>query len=484
MIHAKHARWPLMLAAGFLFAACLARVHAAPADEPADTLRAGDPAAHGLDKAKLDTLRAILNKAVADGVMPGASLLVAHRGEIIFKEAVGTFTPDDEARMASDTKPTTAAVVMMVVEEGKLSLDDTISKYVPEFKGTPVENATIRQLLSHTGGVGGNYPGGRPTSGTLAEFARLIAREGTLKPPGKFSYSGVSIDLAARAAEAAAGVPFEELARTRLWKPLGMSHTSYSLAADAASVSAEDAARGEGRYVSGGGGLSSTLDDFAAFYQMFAQGGRYAGKTILSEASIAAMHTPIGRNERYVNSPSEWGPDYGLGFYLSRSDESGKPRTIHHGGALGTMAWADLDHDVTAVFFSQVGLAKAAPVIVALQKQTRRIIAGDSNEATDVAVQPAPPAADAPSEPAENPAGGRLGGRVDLAARFKQISEGNETITREQYLKNVASIGSGKARPRLGEQIFDRLDENKDGELTLDEYRKIGSMFGARRGKQ
>src|SRR5262249_53140431 len=156
----------------------------------------------------LDALRALLKKAIDDETVPGVSLLVAHKGEVVFKEAFGNLKVDQAVRIASDTKPVVATVVAILADQGKLSLDDTLTKFVPEFKGTKVEKATIRQLLSHSAGVL-NTAGGWPSATTLAEYSALIAKKGSLSEPGKFSYSGASIDLACRCAEKAGGQPFE-----------------------------------------------------------------------------------------------------------------------------------------------------------------------------------------------------------------------------------------------------------------------------------
>lgn len=328
-------------------------------------LRVGDPSKHNITADQIKALREMLKKGVDDG-LPGASLLVAHKGEIIFREAFGNLEADKPAFIASTTKPTTAAAVLTVVDEGKLSLDDKISKYLPEFKGTKVENATVRQLLSHTSGIKGNYPGGRPESGTLAEFARLIAKSGTLVEPGEFNYSGVGMDIAARVAEVASGTAYEDLLKTRIFTPLGMRNTSFRLAADAAASKP-----GESRYVSGGGGLNSTLDDLAAFYQMLSNNGTYNGRRILSEKSVREMRrkhaTPTG-------SEFVFGEGYGFGLVLNRMQPDNSSLTYGHPGALGTAAWADADRDLVVVAFTQVALRRAAPFIGSIQTKLREIV--------------------------------------------------------------------------------------------------------------
>ncbi len=133
-----------------------------PADAP--VLRPGKPAAHGLREADLEALRGILRKAVESNKLPGVSLLLAHKGEVLFREAFGDLDVEKPVRMASDSKPVAATAVMAVVDQGKMRLDDPLTKFVPEFKGTKAEKATVRQLLSHSAGVTDHFAGGWPAS--------------------------------------------------------------------------------------------------------------------------------------------------------------------------------------------------------------------------------------------------------------------------------------------------------------------------------
>ncbi len=329
-------------------------------------LRMGDPLKHGLTAANIEDLRKTLKKGVDDATVPGASLLVAHKGEIIFKEAFGNLEVDKPVFLASNTKSIAAAAVLTVVDDGKLNLDDKISKFLPEFKGTRVENATVRQLLSHTSGIKGAYPGGRPTTGSLADFSRMIAAKGNLVAPGEFFYSGVGMDIAARVAEAASGRAFEDLLQARIYKPLGMKNTSFRLAAEPKSVKA-----GEGRYISAGGGLDSTLDDLAAFFQMLANGGTYNGTRILTEKVVKEMRT---KQTKSAGSEFVFGEGYGLGLALNRIEPNGLALTYGHSGAFGTRAWIDVDRDMVAIEFTQVQLKDSGAFLSSLQTKLREII--------------------------------------------------------------------------------------------------------------
>ena len=333
--------------------------------KPAPIIKPGNPSTHGIREADLDGLRAVLQKTVDDKTLPGVSLLLARKGEIVFKEGFGDLKVEDSVKIASDTKPVAATVVMIVVDQGKLRLDDPLTKFVPEFQGTKAEKATVRQLLSHSAGVTDQFSGGWPRANTLAEFAAGVATQGSFQEPGKFRYSSVGIDLACRCAEKAAGRPFEELMREHLWEPLSMTHTRFEWGGNAEAVPKEARERGEGRYVSGGGGLSSTLDDMAAFYQMHLNGGRYGDKQILSRKAITEMH------KKQAAAPREMG--YGLGFFLIGPMRDGVSRTFQHGGAFGTFCWADANRQLVGVFFSQAGVQKTASLLLPMQKKVAEL---------------------------------------------------------------------------------------------------------------
>jgi CubicO group peptidase (beta-lactamase class C family) len=336
------------------------------AAKPAPVLKSGKPADHGVREADFEALRHILQKAVDDKSLPGASILLAHRGEIIFKEAFGDLKVDQPVKLASDSKPVAATVVMVVVDQGKLRLDDPLTKYVPQFKGTKVEKATVRQLLSHAAGIEDKFSGDWPAANTLAGFAAAVAKQGSFQLPGKYRYSSVGIDLACRCAEKAVGRPFEELMNKYLCEPLRMKDTRFAWGGAAGAVPKEAQERGEGRYVSGGGGLESTLDDMAVFYQMHLNGGRYRDKQILSRKAVTQMH------KKQVTIPG--GGAYGLGFVLEGPLQGGVARMYRHGGAFGTLCLGNESQQFVGIFFSQAGVEKTGPVLGKVQKKVGELL--------------------------------------------------------------------------------------------------------------
>jgi len=443
-----------------------------------------DPSQRPVTSAKFAAVQSMMQDAVASGQVRGASLLVMQHGKVVFEDAVGNLTVDQRVRIASSSKPISAVAIMTLVDDGVLSLNDPVSKFLPEFAKSKVASATLEQLLSHTAGMPDSYPGGRPKSGTLAVFSKLIASRGSLEEPGHFKYSGVGIDIACRMAEAASGIPVESLIEKRVWVPLGMTHTSFTLAADPSTVSSEALSKGQGRYVSCGGGMSSTLDDMAAFYQMILQGGVYNGKRILSSKSLGEMlrkHSMVPRREGNSNTSGE----YGLGFYLDRVAPDGKPLRVSHGGALGTMPWADLDEDLVGVFFSEARLRRIRPLVAQIQDAVREATSAGGSAREQVQGGGAEPVGSVESGAAaaasrrEAVTSGAADSRPDPSTVFMRMSHGRPTVDREEFRDFVDGLPIGERleeRPGGVDRLFHWLDANDDGQLTLEEYERIQDL--------
>jgi len=374
-------------------------------------LRPGDPHAHGLTAADLDALRAILRKAVDDRTVPGVSLLLAHRGEIIFKEAFGNLTVDQKAQMASSSKPVTATLLLILVDQKKLALDDPIEKYLPEFKEIalkgkpPAKRPTVRHLLCNMSGLPGDFLAesllkrlrkgagkaqdddrgnekekgnfdGRVFSSrnrSLAESVRAAAGAGLATEPGvEFHYCTTGFNVAARVAEVAAKRPFEDLIRAELFEPMGMNSTRYIPFGLQALNSRPTLPSGESRFIMAGGGMTSTLDDFAAFYQMHLNRGAYRGRRILSEQAATTMHTRQAKLDLLMAGP--YGNDYGLAFFLDRLDDKGQARVITHPGLFGTTPWLDKDRDLVGVLFVQSNFLRTMSWVREVQAKVREMI--------------------------------------------------------------------------------------------------------------
>jgi CubicO group peptidase (beta-lactamase class C family) len=279
--------------------------------------------------------------------------------------------------IASMTKPMTAMGVMMLVEEGKVKLDDPLEKFVPEFKGIQVKTAqgliapkrlvTVKDLLTHTSGVdtGAVTPAGAPVDTLpLAEMAVAYAKKPLTDQPGtKWSYNNNAINLLGRIIEVASGKPYEDLMEERLFEPLGMTNTTFWPTPDHLDVAAKPYSKNKetgalieaknGRFSEPlhnpkrtplpAGGLFSCAKDLGKLYQMLLNDGQLNGKRYLKASTLKQMATnQLGELPKVSFAP---GMQMGLGFHIVNAPqevtESLSVGTFGHGGAYGTQAWID-----------------------------------------------------------------------------------------------------------------------------------------------
>ena len=312
-----------------------------------------------------------MGKFVAEGQISGAVTLVGQRGRIVHLGAVGMADLEQQRPMTTDalfgiasmTKPITATALLILVDEGKLSIDDPVEKYIPAFahakltSGEPVRGLTIRHLLTHTSGLVGD----QHCPESLAATAEMLAaRPFGFQPGEKWEYSP-GLNVVGRIIEIVSGQPHEEFVTERILQPLGMSDTTfhptsehrkrltviYALRQD----KEEHALVPAHRWISDGspevvpspsGGLFSTAGDMFRFYQMILDGGVWEGRRIASAEAVAAMtHIQTGDLETGFTPGNGWG----LGWCVVREpqDVTGmlSPGTFGHGGAFGTQGWVD-----------------------------------------------------------------------------------------------------------------------------------------------
>ena len=356
----------------------------------------------------LDPLRTLLEGFVADEETAGAALLLAHHGNIVFEEAYGladveadkAFTTDTIFRIASTTKPLTATCVMILVDEGKISLDDPVSEYIPAFGALTVEGTdakapspTIRQLLSHTSGIFSALLKARmmgiiyDPSLTLEESVDLIAKEEFISEPGSgFTYGSTNFHVAARVVEIVSGQLFDAFMQEHLLDPLGMVDTTFRPSQEQAPrianiyVPVSDGFKmllkynpeSEINLISRGHGLYSTVRDLAVFLQMHLNGGVYGSTRILSSAAVAEMQADQTADAEYLWS-STGDKNYGLGFYRERMGPDGKALAVHHGGMYGSFAYIDIDRDLVWVLDFNQPLGGARQLRTPLREQILEI---------------------------------------------------------------------------------------------------------------
>ncbi|MBM3868820.1 MAG: beta-lactamase family protein [Verrucomicrobia bacterium] len=279
--------------------------------------------------------------------------------------------------IASMTKPMTAMAVMMLVEEGKVKLDDPLEQYVPAFKGIPLKTAqglvapqrriTVKDLLTHVSGIDTatvTPPGAPVDTVPFAEMCDAYARKPLVTEPGaKWTYNNNGINLLGRIIEVASGKPYADFMQERLFDPLGMENTTFWPTPDHMDVLAKPYAKDKasGALVEAknsrfstplhdpkrtpfpAGGLYSCARDLGQLYQMLLNDGELDGKRYLKAATLKQMTTnQLGDLKGVSFAP---GMRMGLGFHLvgepQEVTESLSPGTYGHGGAFGTQAWID-----------------------------------------------------------------------------------------------------------------------------------------------
>ncbi|MFM8470212.1 MAG: serine hydrolase domain-containing protein [Limisphaerales bacterium] len=319
-------------------------------------------------------------------VVAGAVTLVAHGGKVVALDAVGysdlaakqPLRTDDLFWIASMTKPLTGTAILMLQDEGKLSVDDAVEKFLPEFKGQmllatknaeatvlkkPARRITLRDLLTHTAGLNSDVP---ETGRDLMLGERTLAyalQPLSFEPGSKWQYSNPGINTLGRIVEVVSGQNFADFLDARLLKPLGMKDTTFwpteaqaRRVAKAYQPGPDNQGLAEvGNYFLNGrpltarwrtaipaGGLYSTAADMAKFYLMMLNGGVANGKRYLS----AAAHQQLTSTQTgEIKTGFTEGMSWGFGFQVVKQPQGVTamlaPGTYGHGGAYGTQSWAD-----------------------------------------------------------------------------------------------------------------------------------------------
>lgn len=345
-------------------------------------LSEGNPETVGLDSGKLEKIESVLTAEMKAGRISGAVTLVARQGVIADVTTVGLADVETQREMkpgsmfciASMTKPITATALMMLVDEGKVSIDDPVSKYLPEFaeiklqSGEAVEPMTLRQVLTHTSGLHGEQRVG----GSLEEHMKVLVERGLAFPPGtKWQYSP-GLNVCGRIIEVVSGMPYHEFLDERVFRPLGMADTTFfptgAQQRDLALLYEPGKKEGslqqsehwltnfsEDRVANPSGGLLSTAKDMARFYQMILNGGTVGNVRYVSEQSVRDM-TTIQTGKDIVTGFTP-GNGWGLGWCVVRDpqDVTGmlSPGTCGHGGAFGTQGWIDPERKMIFVLMIQ-----------------------------------------------------------------------------------------------------------------------------------
>jgi CubicO group peptidase (beta-lactamase class C family) len=317
-----------------------------------------------------------MDKAIAAKEIAGSVTLVAGPDETLHLAANGFADLEKKISMkldsifwiASMTKPVTGTAVMMMQDAGKLSVDDPVSKYLPEFKDLKDATGkevivTLKQCLTHSSGLSEVTPQESGSVTTLKDLMPLIVAKPVQFAPGsQWKYCQTGINTAARVVEVVSGQDFATFLDQRLFEPLGMKDTTFYPDEDQAKRIAGSYSRNAAgelekaalmflgnapltsreRYPRANGGLFSTAPDYARFARMILHGGELDGKRYLSEKSVQQMTTVQSGDLVTGFTP---GNGWGLGWCVIREPQGVSaalsPGTYGHGGAYGTQAWID-----------------------------------------------------------------------------------------------------------------------------------------------
>jgi CubicO group peptidase (beta-lactamase class C family) len=305
---------------------------------------------------------------IDSGYYTGASILIAKNNRVIHEKYFGSYTPGSVAYIASAGKWLAAATIAAVVDEGKLSWDDQVKKWLPEFKDAK-GNATLRQLLSHTAGFPDYQPQGSHTDNyqTLKEsVAHIVSLPADTLPGTKFKYGGLAMQVAGRMAELATGKDWEYTFQEKIARPLQMRLTHFTPVSDI-----------DGQSPMLGGGARAGLQDYANFLNMISHDGVFKSKRILSKKSIQEMETnqvgdaKVAPGEFVERARATSRKDiYGLGEWREEVDSKGNPVLISSPSWAGAYPWIDKKHHVYGFFLARVAAMKngfnpflASPVV-------------------------------------------------------------------------------------------------------------------------
>jgi len=383
------------------------------------------PESVGMSSERLDKLRSYFSKEIADGKLPGAVIAVARQGKLVMYESLGVQDPVSKAPMTKDaifriysmTKPFTSVAAMTLVEEARLILTDPVSKFLPAFAKLQVSvprfdsssgkvayamvpaerDMTIQDLLRHTSGLAygeitANAPvkeahakAGLQTPGVVADFGGIgpaeqvdrLAKAPLAHQPGTAWEYGLSTDVLGRVVEAVSGRTLGRFLKERLFAPLKMTDSEFSVPPDKlgrlAEPFANDPATGNPiklidvtappKNDSGGAGGVSTAADYLRFGQMLLNGGHLDGARVLGRGTVGLMTSDhLGKIADVGFTPGELllgtpGYTFGLGFAVRRAAGlAGTPGSAGEytwGGIAGTFFWIDPKEELIGVFMTQ-----------------------------------------------------------------------------------------------------------------------------------
>ena len=341
------------------------------------------PESAGMSSARLALIDSVMRRAIAAGGFPGASVIVGRRSGIVWERGYGTLdwtsgTPVDAERtmydVASLTKVVaTTAATMMLVDRGKLQVDDPVVRLLPTFQGRDKSEVTLRDLLTHRSGL----PAGRILSRKGPQSAkRSVLSTPLVRQPGsRGEYSDLGLDVLGFVVERVAREPLDRYLRRAVYDPLGMSSTMFRPGASLRSrIAPTEAPLARGQVhdrnaralggVAGHAGLFATAGDLAVFAQMMLDNGTVGGKKFLADSTVREFTRP-GAGWRGLGWETCSGGG-SCGRYLT-------PRAFGHTGFTGTSMWIDPERDLFVIVLSNWihGRASGGTAPVAILQDVR-----------------------------------------------------------------------------------------------------------------
>ena len=374
----------------------------------------------GLAPDRLQRIHEVMQRYIDAGQISGAVTLVARRGRVAHLEAHGLIDlesrkpmPKDAIfRLASTSKPVTAAAVLMLVEEGKIRLTDPVSRFIPEFKNMKVamprpgaqpapaaagrgaggrggdvpfdlvsatREITIKDLLTHgsglmSGGLGAAQAARiapkAPTDALADYIPKLAGVPLDFQPGTAWRYSGIAgFEVLSRVVEVASGQPFDQFLQKRLFDPLGMKDTGFWFPEDRLARRVTLYQRVDNKltkspaqdglsskvYFSGAAALMSTVEDYLQFTQMLLNGGTLNGKRLLGPRTVELMSNGAHAGELFAANPGRGGMGFGLGVDvvqdLARANRMTSVGSFGWDGAYGTHFWVDAKEQMVGIMF-------------------------------------------------------------------------------------------------------------------------------------
>jgi uncharacterized protein YbbC (DUF1343 family)/CubicO group peptidase (beta-lactamase class C family) len=477
------------------------------------------PATVGMSAKQLAHIDRAVTESIGRNQLPGAVVLVARRGRIVWRKAYGAraVQPQREAMtidtifdLASLTKVVaTATSIMILVERGQLRLSDPASLYLPELKGESRERITIEQLLTHRAGYAPDFDLSEQWSG-YDEAMKRLASESLRNPPDtRFVYSDIGYIALGEIIRRVSGLPLEEFAHKNIFEPLKMRDTGFRLTGEITSlptipmrndsptimrIAPTETRHAAGSYLGGVGdksaegarwlrgqvhdptanrmggvaghaGLFSTADDLAIYCQMILNGGQYNGVRILSPMSVATMTRPRVVTEEGAARGLGW--DIATTFSTNRGDLF-PPGSFGHTGFTGTSLWLDPASETFTVFLSNRVHPDGKGDVGSLRGRVASIVAASITDSTveQARAESARFAAEALSGAA------RLSSRANPTARLEppvdaEVLTGIDVLERDGF-KQLAGLRIGLVTNHTG--------RNRSGRQTIDVLHKAAGV--------